>query len=167
MLTDGTDSTDSLQTWVLEADIGSGSPLLSLKPRPSMIMFTGTLTSAAAATPVTLISDAKVGAGRKIAYMTLQYYVNGATNWATTTYIAFQDTAGSPVEYSRIVVGSNATNGLAFGSIGQTPTAVQVAGAGFTGLTGLTQGKGLVMKGDQVGTGSNLIVSGYAIVVPV
>ena len=58
---------------------------------------TATLTSAAAATPVHLLTDAEVGAGKK-AYVSKVYLsVDGAVDWATTATVTLQDTADTPV----------------------------------------------------------------------
>ena len=163
-ITDGSDATPTLATWVVEADISNQFSGTLSKPRPSFIWFTGTLTSAAAATAVTLITDAKVGLGRKIVYVDAQFAVNGSTSWTTTAYVKVQDSAAT--EYSRVLVAS--LTDTAFGRIGQTPKTAQAAGAGFTGLTGLGTGKGLQIVADaNGGAGSDLVVSGWALVVPV
>lgn len=121
-----------------------------------LVMESATLTSAAAATAVNIIPDARVGTGRKF-YMTGYISrVNGATNWATTANIKIQDTNGTPVDFITIAVNAASTNG----NIRTVPGNAQVTlENAFANGTGGTAGKGIQVKGDANGTGSDMIVT--------
>lgn len=120
---------------------------------------TGTLTSAAAGTAVVLITDAQVGSGRKVYVRNFRAKVDGGTNWATTATVKIQDTNGTPVDFVTMAVA--ALTGNAF--VGPH-TANITAEAAFAKNSGGTAGKGLQIKGDANGTGSNLVVTVDAIV---
>lgn len=115
---------------------------------------TATLTSAAAATPVHLLTDAEVGAGKK-AYVSKVYMsVDGAVNWGTTATVTLQDTAGSPVVgLTAAVAGLTANAMIDEGDSNVTLAAPIADGAGFT------TAKGLDIAGNANGTGSDLIVT--------
>lgn len=125
------------------------------------VMESATLTSAAAATAVNIIPDARVGTGRKF-YMTGYISrVNGATNWATTANIKIQDTNGTPVDFITIAVNAASTNG----NIRTVPGNAQVTlENAFANGTGGTAAKGLQIKGDANGTGSDMIITAWGVI---
>jgi len=115
---------------------------------------TATLTSANAATPVHVLTDGEVGAGKKAYVSQVFLSVDGETNWGTTTTIKLQDTAASPVAGATF----DATKLLA-------NSMHQLASSDFTLLApiadgvGFTTAKGLDIVGNANGTGSDLIVT--------
>ena len=115
---------------------------------------TATLTSAAAATPVHLLTDAEVGAGKK-AYVSKVYLsVDGAVDWGTTATVTLQDTAGTPVVgLTAAVAGLTGNAMIDEGNTNVTLAAPIADGAGFTAA------KGLDIAGNANGTGSDLIVT--------
>jgi hypothetical protein len=121
---------------------------------PVFFKKTATLTSAAAAAPVAILTDAEVGAGRK-AYVSQAFFsVDGGTNWATTANVFLQDTAASPVVGITAAVAALTANAMVqIGSTNITLAAPVADGAGFT------TAKGLNIAGNANGTGSNLIVT--------
>jgi len=112
------------------------------------------LTSADAATPVHLLTDAEVGAGKK-AYVSKVYLsVNGAVDWGTTATVTLQDTAGSPVVgLTAAVAGLTGNAMIDEGDTNVTLAAPIADGAGFTAA------KGLDIAGNANGTGSDLLVT--------
>lgn len=122
-------------------------------------MKTATLTSAAAATPVHILTDAEVGAGKKAYVSQVFLSVNGAVNWGTTATISIQDTAGSPVPgctFDATKLVANSMHQLASSDF--TLLAPIADGAGFT------TAKGLDIAGNANGTGSDLIVTVFGCV---
>lgn len=118
---------------------------------PAEIVFeTFTLTSAAAATAVSVIPEARVGAGRKIYLLDFGAKVNGGTEWGTTANVKIQDTNSSAVDFVTILQASLTANA----ELGKFTSGVGEA-AMLLG-TGGTAGKGLQVKGDANGTGSSL-----------
>ena len=110
---------------------------------------TATLTSAAAATPVHLLTDAEVGAGKKAYVSKVFLSVDGAVNWGTTATVTLQDTAGSPVVgLTAAVAGLTANAMIDEGNSNVTLAAPIADGAGFT------TAKGLDIAGNANGTGS-------------
>ena len=115
---------------------------------------TATLKSAAAATPVHILTAAEVGAGKKAYVHSMFASVDGATKWATTATVALQDTAASPVAGATIAVaGLTANAQLMIPDTNITLAAPIADGAGFT------TAKGLDIVADANGTGSDLIVT--------
>lgn len=115
---------------------------------------TQTITSAAAATAVSLIADSEVPPGWK-AYLTdCHAKVNGATNWATTATVKVQDTNGAPVDFVTMAVAALTGNSF----VGKFTSNI-TAEAALARNTGGTAGKGLQLKGDANGTGSDLVVT--------
>lgn len=118
---------------------------------------TVTLTSALATTPVEIIADADVGAGKCVYINTLYANVNGGDAWVGDgTVVTVQDTATSPVAaitFAKAQLTANAQ--LMFGSTGVT------LGDGIKDGTGMTEAKGLtIVADDAFGTsGSDLIVT--------
>lgn len=122
---------------------------------------TGTLTSAAAGTAVNLIPDAQVGTGRKVYIHGYISRVNGATNWATTTSIKVQDTNGTAVDFVTIAVNAGTTNGNIRTVPGNANVTLEDA---FANGSGGTAGKGLQIKGNANGTGSDMIVTVWGLI---
>jgi len=115
---------------------------------------TVTITSAAAATAIPILTDAEVGTGKKVYINQAIGNVNGATLWATTATVAIQDTAGAPVAgVTYAVAGMTANATLYLNTANVTVAAPVSQGAGFTA------GKGISLKGNANGTGSNFIVT--------
>ena len=112
------------------------------------------ITSAAAATAVTLIPDACVPSGMKVYITNIYGKVNGSTLWATTATVTVQDTASSPVQAAQFAVANMTSQALiAFGATGMTVSTPISIGSG------LTAGKGVQMIGDVNGTGSDFYVT--------
>lgn len=120
---------------------------------------TGTLTAAAAATPVVLLADSLVPAGQKV-YITRWFIsVSGATAWADAagTIVVIEDTA--------------AVVAITIAKAGLTSKAMLVMGSANTtyadlipAQSGLTAAKGIQVVADHTfGAGSDLkvTVSGY------
>lgn len=115
---------------------------------------TATITSAAAGTAVSIIPDSYVGAGEKVYLITYVARVNGTTGWGTTATVKLQDTNGTPVDM------------VTWAVAGMTNQARLVPGTANTTLedayslgTGGTAGKGLQLKGNANGTGSDFVVT--------
>jgi len=122
---------------------------------------TVTITSAAAATAVSVLSDAVVGTGRKVFLQGFIGRVNGATNWATTATVKIQDTNGTPVDFVTAAVAALTGNSRVVPG-----TANVTLENAYANGTGGTLSKGLQLKGDANGTGSDLIVTVWGIIVP-
>lgn len=120
---------------------------------------TNTLTSAAAATPVVILADAKVPAGKKVYITGFTAQVNGGTLWATTATVTIEDTNGTPVVFSTIGVAALGAAATIFPS-----TANVTNGNAFLLGTGGTAAKGIQMVGDANGTGSDLVVTIYGFI---
>lgn len=119
---------------------------------------TATLTAAAAATPVTIVADAAVPAGKKIYVTNLRLVVSGATAWtdATATKVTIQDTNSSPVAVVDIAKAGLTSNAV-ISTLGGTN---QTLGANIIAGSGLTAAKGIVIKGDaNFGAGSDIKVT--------
>jgi hypothetical protein len=125
-----------------------------------------TLTAAAAATPVDIVSEAEVlaiSATGVVVITSLLLKVNGATAWtdATATIVTVQDTAGTPVvgaTYAKAQLTSQAI-------LNVTDTGVTLDTPIDNGV-GFTAGKGIQIAGDaNFAAGSDIIVmvSGYII----
>jgi hypothetical protein len=117
---------------------------------------TATLTSAAAATAVNLLTAADVGT--KTAYVMGAFVkVNGATAWTdtTATIVKVQDTAGTPVVGATVAkAGLTASACLTLGSSSIT------LGAPISNGTGFTAAKGIDVVADAVfAAGSDLVVT--------
>ncbi len=128
----------------------------SFKSAQEVLVFsrTCTITSAAAATAVHCLPDSDVPFGRK-AYITNWIgKVNGGTLWATTTSCSIQDTASSPVSQIQIPVAALAANAV----LGPH-TENLVLGTGVSLGLGATAAKGLDLKCNANGTGSDLVIT--------
>ncbi len=120
---------------------------------------TATITSAAAATAVPLLADSLIPSGKKVYLQGFIARVNGATGWGTTATVKIQDTNGTPVDFVTMAVAAltNAAR-VVPGTANVTLEDAYAAG------TGGTAGKGLQVKGNANGTGSNLIVSAWGVI---
>jgi hypothetical protein len=115
---------------------------------------TVTITSAAAVTAVDIIPDAEVPTGFVPFVTDFLGRVNGTTVWATTATVKIQDKNGTPVDF------------VTFAVAGMTSQARLVPGSANVTLenamslgTGGTSGKGLQVKGDANGTGSDFVLT--------
>lgn len=113
---------------------------------------TATLTAAAAATPVHILTDAEVGAG-KTAYISQVFAsVDGGTAWGTAETVSIQDTAASPVVGATFAVSALTANAMV--QLADATLLAPVAdGVGFT------VAKGIDVVANANGTGSNLLVT--------
>lgn len=128
----------------------------------ALVRRTVTITSAAAVTPVSILTDAEVaafGATAKVFLSGFVSKVNGATVWATTATVKIQDTNGTPVDFVTVDVAAMTANAVILPG-----TASVTLENAFTLGTGGTAGKGLQIKGDANGTGSNYVVTVFAYV---
>lgn len=113
---------------------------------------TVTITSAAAATAIPILTDAEVGVGKKVYINQAIGNVAGATVWATTATVAIQDTADvAGITYAVAGMTANAT--LFPNTANVTLATVVSRGLGFTA------GKGISVKGNANGTGSDYVVT--------
>ena len=114
------------------------------------------LTSAKATTPVEIIADDDVGAGKCVYINSLYANVNGNDQWAGDgAVVTVQDTATTPVAaitFAKAQLTANAQ--LMFGSTGVT------LGDGIKDGTGMTEAKGITIVADGAfASGSDLIVT--------
>lgn len=137
-----------------EFDNNADAEKSSILPFGTPFKATATLTSAAAATPVTLLADANVPAGKKVYITGFFAKVNGATVWATTANVYVKDNAGSPVTAITMAVAALTANAF----VGLTTTNITVADPVALN-TGLTAAKGLQLVANANGTGSDLVVT--------
>lgn len=117
-----------------------------------------TITSAAAVTAVTIIADSEVPAGKKVYVTDFSGRVNGTTVWGTTATVKIQDTNGTPVDFVTVAVAAMTSQARVYlGTANVTDENARSLG------TGGTAAKGLVVKGDANGTGSDFVVwvNGY------
>ncbi len=120
---------------------------------------TATITSAAAATPVSLLSDLVVPDGKKVYLEGFIAKVNGATLWATTANVKIQDTNGTPVDFVTMLVAALTGNATVVpGTANVTLENAYALG------TGGTLSKGLQLLGNANGTGSDLVVSVWGVI---
>lgn len=139
----------------LTVTLGSGTISLSQDVIPFCV--TGTLTSAAAATPVVILPDTSIPTGKKVYVTGVRMKVNGATLWATTATVKVQDT--SAVDFVTTTVAALTANAY----VSETSANVTAENAMALG-TGGTATKGLQIKGDANGTGSNLVVTVFGVI---
>lgn len=117
---------------------------------------TKTITSAAAATAINVIPDTQVPASRKVYITGFHAKVSGATNWATTATVKIQDTNSSAVDYITMAVAALTGNA----EVRPGVTNITSENAYLLG-TGGTAAKGIQLKGNANGTGSDLVVTIY------
>jgi hypothetical protein len=123
------------------------------------VLYVGTLTAAAAATPVVIVPDADVPTGKKFYPTNFYLKVNGATAWTdvTATVVIVEDTAGT--DFFSVAKAQLTGNAL----LGPLSTGVTPAAAFYTGVGG-GDGLGLQIKGDaNFAAGSDIVfqVSGF------
>jgi len=166
--TGGVGSVQILDGSVAPADLASDSvttaKILDANVTPAKLSeipfhVTGTITSAAATTPINILPTASVPAGKKIYLQGYIATVNGATNWATTATVKLQDNNGTQVDF------------VTFAVAGMTGNATLVPGSAnvtlepaYTDGTGGTAVKGLQLLGNANGTGSDFIVSAWGVI---
>lgn len=160
--TAGTDPSTARQGWYLGIDFGSS--LDNNKARPEILVGSGTLAKASAATALTLVSDAQVGPGRKIVGVWGFIGNTGATAWTdtTATLLKFQDSASTPV------VWCNCLKAALLASV-YSPVGGPSFTAGAGSLAGgLTTGKGLAVQADaNFANGTDLFIKVMVLAVPV
>ena len=125
---------------------------LSIGGAPAEAVFyrTCTLTSAAAAVPVNCLLDADVPMGKKAYLTSFTAKVTGMTAWGTVTSCTIEDTSGNAyVTLPVSELASNAYLGLFSGSLTFDDR--------LTLGTGGTAAKGIRVKCDINGTGSDLV----------
>lgn len=120
---------------------------------------TCTITSAAAATPITCLADSSVPPSQKAYVVGWHAKVNGATNWATTASCAIKDTSGAATPFVTIAVA--ALTGNAFIADHSSNVTQE---ASYARNLGTAADKGLVLVCDANGTGSDLVVTVYGVV---
>lgn len=118
-----------------------------------------TLTSAAGATAVNIITNADIPGGKKCYIMGFFAYVNGATPWATVANVVIQDTAVDKIDFVTIGVAALTANAKIF----PHTTNVTLEDAVIKG-TGGTLDKGLQIKANTNGTGSDLIAQVWGVI---
>ena len=118
---------------------------------------TATLTAAAAATPVHILTAAEVGAGKKAYISQIFASVDGGTAWGTAATVSIQDTAASPVVGATFAVSALTANAMV--QLADATLLAPVAdGVGFTAA------KGIDVVANANGTGSNLLVTVFGCV---
>jgi hypothetical protein len=120
---------------------------------------TFTLTSAAAATPVSIIDDADVPAGKKVYLQGYILKVDGATDWGTTASVKIQDTNGTPVDF--VTLTASALDGNEVHGPWSDSAALEAA---FCKSSGGTTAKGLQIVGNANGTGSSLVGACWGVI---
>ena len=151
---------DTVLDAALDAYIAADAALIALGGRH--FHKTVTLTSAAAATPVNILTDVEVGTG--VAYIdTFLLNVNGATAWtdSTGTIVTVQDTNGTPI------VGITAAKAQLTGNalLDFLETGITVGDAIKDG-TGFTATKGLDIVADSdFDAGDDIIITISGVVV--
>lgn len=115
---------------------------------------TATITSAAAATAVSLLADSEIPDGKAVYLTGFLARVNGTTQWGTTATVKIQDTAGTAVDFVTLAVAALTSQARVVPG-----TANATLENAYANGTGGTAGKGLQLKGDANGTGSDLIVT--------
>lgn len=123
------------------------------------VVATATLTSAAGSTPVEIVADATVGAGRAFYLCGWRAVVNGGTLWGTVTNVYIKDNAGSPVTLVDIPVAALGANAI----VGELTANVALGTPVITGA-GATTAKGLSIVANATGTGSDLLVTVWGLV---
>lgn len=115
---------------------------------------TCTITSAAGGTAVHCLAAADIPTGKKAYLTNWLAKVNGGTLWGTVTSCSIQDSAASPVSLVQIPVADLAANAV----LGPH-SANLVLGSAYSLGTGATLQKGLDIKCNATGTGSDLVVT--------
>ena len=122
-------------------------------------MTTRTLQSASASTPVILLPDSSVPAGKKVYLLGFMAKVNGSTNWGTVAEVKITDNSVSPIDMVTFDAQHLAgTEKFYLGANHTTPEDAFIMGQG--GATG----KGLRVFGDVNGSGSNFVVTVWGVI---
>lgn len=146
----------------IEITNGSGSIELAVSLNAKPWFARTTFSSAAATMAVDILPDDDVPTGKKVILQGFILKVNGGTLWATTTEVKIQDKAGSPNDFVTIAVAALAANATVF------PSSADVTLENPMALgTGGSDGKGLQIVGDANGTGSNIVISAWGVLVDV
>lgn len=136
---------------VFQAAVAADAVSLSGKP----FRKTTTLTSAAAATPVHILTDAEVGTGKVVYVEKVLLTVNGVTAWTDTTgtVVKIQDTAATlGLTFPKSILTGDAV-------LGELSTSVVISPAILLG-SGFTSGKGLDIVADHVfAAGDDIVVT--------
>lgn len=114
-----------------------------------------TLTAASAATPVAILTDVQVGAGKKVYIDNVLLNVAGGTAWtdATATIVTIQDTAAVVgATYAKAQLTGNAI--ICLIQAGITLAAPVLTGVGFTTAKGIS-----IVGNGNFAAGSNIIVT--------
>lgn len=156
-LVESPSSTGTIQ--VFDDDTNTFRDLTGADLAADHFVLTATITSAAAATAVNILPDSRVTAGRKVYLSGFHAEVNGATNWATTATVKIQDTEGTPVDFFTMAVAALTGNALV-----RPGTANITSEDAYKLGTGSTAGKGIQLKGNANGTGSDLTVTIYGVI---
>lgn len=123
------------------------------------------LTSAAAATALTIITNEEVPDGYRVYLHGLTARVNGATAWATTATVIVRTKASSPTTLVTLAVADLTANQF---------VAMPIADGAITSAWGAEaekgefadSGYGIEVKGDANGTGSDLYVRVWGALAP-
>lgn len=139
----------------------AGVTSLTIASAPAEAFFsrTCTLTSAAAATPVTCLADADVPLTKSAHLMGWHAKVNGATPWATTATVSIKDTSGLATPFVTMAVAALTADTF----VGDFSANVTQNDA-YALNVGTANDKGLVIVGNANGTGSNLVVTIYGVI---
>jgi len=148
----------------------NGIRFISVEPRlmgladanGDFAMGVGTLTAAAAATPVHVIPAAQVPTGKKFYPLGMILSVGGATAWtdSTATVVKLQDTAGSPVAAVSVAKAQLTGNAV----LGFPSTGVTLQTPVRTGV-GMTAAKGIDVVGDaNFAAGSDITVTVFGVI---
>ncbi len=135
-----------------QVDVPVVSVAATDKEQPEFFSVLVTLTSAAASTPITILTDAQVGVGRVVKIRRYRLVVNGATAWtdATATDVRIRDKASSPVTLATILKAVLTGNAVLNEASASTTLA-----AGIITDSGATAGKGIEVFGTNGGTAAN------------
>lgn len=141
------------------ADTAAANALKALNAgKPFMAV--ATLTSAAAATPVSIVAAADVGAAEKIYISGFRLNVNGATAWtdSTATVVKIQDTATVPVVGISIAKAGLTGNVIidTFANGSSTVSNEILRNTGFTAAKGLN-----IVADANFAAGSDIYVTVY------
>lgn len=130
-----------------------------LKAVHAIYHVTKVITSAAAATAVELLPNSKVPAGKKAYLINFIARVDGTTVWGTTANVKIQDKSASAVDFVTMAVAALTSQARVVP--GSSNTTLENA---FSKGSGGGDGKGLQLKGDANGTGSDLYVTATIVV---
>lgn len=115
-----------------------------------------TITSAAAATPVSLIPASDVPDGYAVEILDMRATVGGATQWGTTANVDLRTTTAGTVLVSMVVALL-----IAQGNVGLNSVAADKLHSSLKGGALVDAGQGVNVVGNANGTGSDLTVTVY------